>query len=299
MRPIASRARVGIAALSVVLPTVLLGAPEASAVVPRLTIERVATWDAAAARLGVAGSLWEPTVTQGLDPAGPVLVRAAGVRIESAAVSAGRTQAERRYGSASRGFRIIEKWAETRWVRTPGRSRTIGRVGPTTVLLGGPAAQLRVRVMVYANCEDRPVPLRPDRVPFDERCTTEDVRRTGGVLTMTARPASDRAAPGETSIVIESTGLSYRQLLDVAASLQQVAGAPAGGAGSAQMVGMCRQMTTGRMTAEQASRFAGASGYLTRVGSIDGQPQAVTADYRPDRFTLALQAGTVVSCTYG
>jgi hypothetical protein len=65
------------------------------------------------------------------------------------------------------------------------------------------------------------------------------------------------------------------------------------------MVGMCRQMTDGAMTEEQASAFAGANGYTLRVGSIDGQPQAVTMDYRPDRFTVALVSGVVTSCSYG
>ena len=31
----------------------------------------------------------------------------------------------------------------------------------------------------------------------------------------------------------------------------------------------------------------------------DGQPQAVTADYRPDRFTVSTVSGAVTSCTYG
>jgi hypothetical protein len=58
-------------------------------------------------------------------------------------------------------------------------------------------------------------------------------------------------------------------------------------------------MVTGRMTAAQATAFAESNGYTARVGSIDGQPQAVTADYRPDRFTLDLVGGVVTGCTYG
>lgn len=266
---------------------------------PDLTVERVPTWDLAAARLGVAGSLWEPTRTRGLGLAGPIVVRAGGLRFDEGAVVAGRTEAEARYGTSARGLRIVQKWADTQWPSPPVRSRTLGRVGPATVTLGPVGAQVQVRALVYANCLQRPVALRPDRIPFDERCEPGDVLRTGGLLTMTARPGTDRAAPGLTSIVIESSGLAYRDLLTLAGSMEQVAGMPAGGAGSAQMVGMCRQMVAGGMTAPEADAFAGQSGYLTRVGSIDGQAQAVTADYRPDRFTLATVQGTVVSCTYG
>ena len=106
-------------------------------------------------------------------------------------------------------------------------------------------------------------------------------------------------APGTTSIVLRSTGLTYRQLVAVASSLQQVGPSPADGAGSAQMVGMCRQMVAGPMSFDQADAFARSNGYSARIGSLDGQPQAVTADYRPDRFTLDIVAGAVTGCTYG
>ncbi len=98
-------------------------------------------------------------------------------------------------------------------------------------------------------------------------------------------------APGTTSIVIRSTGLTFAELVGVARSLEQVAGSAGDGAGSAQMVGMCRQMVDGRMTAEQASAFAESNGYTARVGSIDGQSLPVTADYRPDRFTVSTVSG--------
>ena len=47
------------------------------------------------------------------------------------------------------------------------------------------------------------------------------------------------------------------------------------------------------------SAFAASNGYSARVGSIDGESLAVTADYRPDRFTLSTVSGAVTSCTYG
>ena len=62
---------------------------------------------------------------------------------------------------------------------------------------------------------------------------------------------------------------------------------------------MCRQMVDQGMTFEQASAFAQSNGYTARVGSIDGESLAVTADYRPDRFTVSTVAGAVTSCTFG
>ena len=81
--------------------------------------------------------------------------------------------------------------------------------------------------------------------------------------------------------------------------MEQVAGLAAQGAGSAQMIGMCGQMVSQAMTAEQAQGYAEALGYTLRVGSIDGQPQPGTADYRPERFTVSTVGGAVTACTYG
>ncbi len=35
------------------------------------------------------------------------------------------------------------------------------------------------------------------------------------------------------------------------------------------------------------------------VGSIDGEPQAVTMDFREDRFTFDVVSGKVTGCSYG
>ncbi len=168
-----------------------------------------------------------------------------------------------------------------------------------TINVGAPGAKRPIKAAVYANCFAQPSDADPTPIPKWFRCAQSQVLTTGGVLVMTARPASTMTAPGATSIVIQTTGLTYVQLLAVAAGLEQVAGAPADGAGSAQMVGMCDQMITGQMTFDQANSFAMANGYTARIGSIDGVPQSVTADYRPDRFTLAMFANAVKACTYG
>lgn len=41
------------------------------------------------------------------------------------------------------------------------------------------------------------------------------------------------------------------------------------------------------------------AGYVWRLGTIDGEPQAVTMDYRIDRLTLTTQDGLVTDATWG
>ena len=42
-----------------------------------------------------------------------------------------------------------------------------------------------------------------------------------------------------------------------------------------------------------------AAGYTWRLGTIDGEPQAVTMDYRIDRLTLTTQDELVIDATWG
>ena len=116
---------------------------------------------------------------------------------------------------------------------------------------------------------------------------------------MTARPASTMSEPGRTSIVITSTGVTYAQLVAIASSLRQVSGGGGDITGSAQMVAMCGQMVDGAMTYEKASAFAASNGYSMRIGTIDGEPQMVTMDFRWNRFTVSLVKNIVTGCTYG
>jgi hypothetical protein len=260
---------------------------------------RVASWDLAAARLGTAGSLWEPQESVGLSRTRRIAVIADNLAFANGAVTAGDTFAGTRYGTGKRSFWIEEKWADTGWAAEPVTSTSTAKVRNVPVRLGLPGTSIVVTARVYADCFEQPTDDDPTPIPARFRCTRGDVLRSGGTLVMTARPPSQMTAPGTTSIVIRSTGLTFAELVSVARSLEQVAGASGAGAGSAQMVGMCRQMVDRRMTFEQARAFAESNGYTARVGSIDGEPQAVTADYRPDRFTVSTVSGAVTSCTYG
>ncbi len=77
------------------------------------------------------------------------------------------------------------------------------------------------------------------------------------------------------------------------------AAASAAEAPSADMQALCDQMVGDGLSPEDATATAEENGYVARVGTIDGQPQAVTMDYREDRFTFDVENGVVVGCTYG
>ncbi len=70
-------------------------------------------------------------------------------------------------------------------------------------------------------------------------------------------------------------------------------------AGTDEMRALCDQMVADAMTTEDATALAESNGFVARVGTIDGEPQAVTMDYREDRFTFDVESDVVVGCTYG
>ena len=72
-------------------------------------------------------------------------------------------------------------------------------------------SKTKVRATIYANCA---VADSEAVGQSDIRCTKVDVNTYGGLLVM--------KAPGGTSIVVESNGLSYAELIGVARGLKQV-----------------------------------------------------------------------------
>lgn len=288
------------ASVSVAAASAVAGSPAASAA-DSMFSESASSWSAAAGRLGVAGSLWQPTYTARLKAPDSITVTADLLAFAAGRVTAGETSAWGAYGSSRRGFSLGEKWADTGWAAEPAVSWQQAPVGTVSIALGSPGTQQRVTARVSANCY-RAKPDKNFNIPQQPRgfaCSRGDVLRYGGILQMTAKPASQMTAPGSTTIRLDSHGMTYDELVAVARSLQQVSGTLDTGAGSAQMQAMCRQMVDGHMTPAQADAFAKANGYITRVGTIDGQSQAVTMDYRPERFTLSVTKSAVVSCTYG
>ncbi len=65
------------------------------------------------------------------------------------------------------------------------------------------------------------------------------------------------------------------------------------------MIALCDQMVSEGMSAEDADALAVQNGYVSRVGSVDGEPRPVTLDYRTDRFTLTVEDDAVTGCEYG
>ncbi len=65
------------------------------------------------------------------------------------------------------------------------------------------------------------------------------------------------------------------------------------------MTALCEQIIAESLPLEAAVALAEASGYATRVSSIDGEAQAVTKDIQEDRFTFETEGGLVTGCTIG
>lgn len=68
---------------------------------------------------------------------------------------------------------------------------------------------------------------------------------------------------------------------------------------SEDMTALCAQIVEQGLPIEAAVALAEASGYTTRVGSIDGEDQALTMDLREDRFTFDVVDDIVTGCTTG
>jgi hypothetical protein len=65
------------------------------------------------------------------------------------------------------------------------------------------------------------------------------------------------------------------------------------------MSALCAEMIAEAMSPEEATTLAEQRGYSARVGTIDGEAQMLTMDFRVDRFTFDVVDGAVTDCTYG
>jgi hypothetical protein len=82
------------------------------------------------------------------------------------------------------------------------------------------------------------------------------------------------------------------------AAASEAADAASGG-GTPEMQALCAQMVAEGLSPDAATALATENGYVARVGTLEGEPQAVTMDLREDRFTFDVTGGVVVACTYG
>jgi PBP1b-binding outer membrane lipoprotein LpoB len=92
---------------------------------------------------------------------------------------------------------------------------------------------------------------------------------------------------------------SAEEAASAPASAVEAAESAAGAVDQAAMESLCAQMVAEGLSPDEATALATENGYVARVGTIDGEPQALTMDFREDRFTFEVTDGAVVSCTYG
>ncbi len=81
------------------------------------------------------------------------------------------------------------------------------------------------------------------------------------------------------------------------ASDANVSGAPLDA--TSEMTNLCEQMITQALPTEAAQALAEASGYEIRIGTLEGEQQALTKDIQENRFTLDITGGVVTGCTVG
>jgi hypothetical protein len=62
---------------------------------------------------------------------------------------------------------------------------------------------------------------------------------------------------------------------------------------------LCAQIVEQKLSPDVAAATAEGAGYTTRIGSIDGEPQAVTKDLQEDRMTFTVEADVVTECIGG
>jgi hypothetical protein len=70
---------------------------------------------------------------------------------------------------------------------------------------------------------------------------------------------------------------------------------PATAAGQAA----CDQVLAGKLPQADAETLVTNAGLTSRIGSVDGKPNALTADYNPQRVTFTVDGGVVTECTVG
>jgi len=184
---LATTSAVAILAAAALVPAV--AAPALAADSPYDINESVTSWATAAARLGTAGSLWEPMNTAGLRQSSKVEVISNNLVITKGTVTSGDTYAGATYGRPAKGFQISEKWADTGFAAEPASSTSLAKVAKVKIKMGEPGTQTTVTAQVYANCFKQPANSNPKEIPSGFRCKKSDVLATVGVVAVAAVPA--------------------------------------------------------------------------------------------------------------
>lgn len=69
--------------------------------------------------------------------------------------------------------------------------------------------------------------------------------------------------------------------------------------GGVGITAVCRQIVRQHLGPVKAAAYVKDRGYVSRIGTVDGVPRAVTMDYREDRLTFTITKGRVTSCVVG
>ncbi len=152
--------------------------------------------------------LWEPTYTLGLSRKREIDVLAYGSGSTRA------TFAGSSYGKRVPSFTLAQKAAATKWAAKPVQHSSERLVETVRIQIGDRGAKRPVQARIYANCA-------PGAQSSKKRCERRDVARFGGSVVLLARTAID-GAPIATDVRIDSTGMSYEQLLRIARGLRPV-----------------------------------------------------------------------------
>lgn len=194
------------------VPAVIIGgfvpAPSFSA---GAVFDSYPTWQRAALELDPEGTIYLPTFRAGLKQDSRIDVLAFkrtmksgdGVKYSSMLVTGS-------YKKRLKSFTVMEKYASAKWaarrVSDPGQRIVVQQKIQMNEI------GTKVRVTIYANCA---VVETESNMEQKTECSREDVKSFGGLLVMDA--------PRDTSIIIESTGLSFQQLVSIAQGLKPLA----------------------------------------------------------------------------
>lgn len=202
------RSRLGafVACAALIAAVSTAGAPSALAAedVVRATTSYIAADQALAGEVLV----WAPSYTAGLARTREIDV-VAYRSDKSRATFIGST-----YGKRVPSFTLAQKGSGNSWAARPVEHSSERLVETISIRIGPAGAKRPARARIYANCD------RVDRAP-GARCERRDVARFGGALVLLARTSSG-GAPTATDVRIDSTGLSYRQLVRIARDLTPV-----------------------------------------------------------------------------
>lgn len=95
--------------------------------------------------------------------------------------------------------------------------------------------------------------------------------------------------------LVVATGLS----LTACSSSESSSTAESSAAVSTDAAGLCASFVAEGRSVEEATAAAEEAGYTTRLGTIDGEPQALTTDFLENRLTFDTQDGIVTGCVQG